>query len=393
MTRRRALLAGVGGVVGTVLLGRTARANAADGGSLTLGSANTSTAQTSWTNNGTDITTAIMVTATGTGTDGFDAVSQGAATTNNPGPVGVFGSSTSGDGVFGDTTANNFGGVTGNTSNSSSVGVAGFNQSGVAGATGTYGQSDAGYGVFGFATSGSGVVGESTSGPGLQGFSTSQAGLTGTSSSNYGAFGSSSSGPGLGGFSTTGYGGFFQTETASQYAAYINNTKATSVGSSAPGLAVNGSFVVLNGTKSAAVDIDGELRLMYAVEAPQSLFEDVGRAKLVNGRATVVIDPLFVKAIVSSDYHVFLTPSAASSKGLAVVARRPLEFIVQELGGGTGDYEFDYRLVAVRRGLPDSHRFAPIARPSAVPVAIDAALLTRPTPPLSRRPFKSMPSH
>ena len=115
--------------------------------------------------------------------------------------------------------------------------------------------------------------------------------------------------------------------------------------------------------KGEAVDIGGELRLMYAVEAPQSLFEDVGRAQLVHGRAQVEIDPLFVEAIESGDYHVFLTPNAEASRGLAVVARDASSFTVHELRGGTGSYEFDYCLVAVRRGMSDAHRFAPLYRP------------------------------
>lgn len=326
--------------------------------------------------------------ATGTGTDATDFFSEGAATTDNPVPVGVFGSSSAADGVYGMSGTANFSGVFGTSTSPTGAGTSGFNTSGAAGSIGVYGESDEGYGVFGYATSGSGVVGEGTTGPGLQGFSTSQAGLTGVSSSNYGTFGTSSSGPGLGGFSTSSYGGYFETQTQSQYAAFINNTTATSTSNSAPGLVVNGNFVVVNGTKSAAVDVDGQLRLMYAIEAPQSLFEDVGRAQLVDGRAHVTFDPLFAKTIELGEYYVFLTPGSAKSEGLAVVARSLSGFSVEELHDGLGTYEFDYRVVAIRKGLTASQRLEPIERP-AMPETVAAGLLTPPAPLPRDRPFKS----
>jgi hypothetical protein len=363
------LVAGLAGAVGAAL-GSAPRAGAADGGSLTLGNANTSTAATTVANNGTDVD-AFEVDATGDGTDAIVGVSLGAATVGNSDPAGVVGESSNGDGVLGFTVSSNFAGVAGVTDDSAAFGAVGVNTSGVAGAVGALGESDAGYGVYGVSTSGSGVVGSSSSGPGLQGFSTNQTGLTGSSSSTYGTFGASQTGPGLGGFSNSSYGGFFQTQNGSQWAAYVNNA------ANGNGLVVNGNFVVMNGAKSAAVDVGGDLHLMYAVEAPESLFEDIGRAKLVRGRARVELDPLFAKTVETGEYHLFLTPASAASKGLGVARRDARGFEVRELHEGRGSYEFDYRIVAVRRGFDRSRRLAKMNRPEAPP-PVDRALLVPP---------------
>jgi hypothetical protein len=370
LTRARLLLLGIAGTVGAGLE-RTADARAADGGSLTLGANNTSTASTNVANNGVDLE-AFEVDATGNGADGIVGITTAAPTANNGDPSGVIGESANGDGIFGFSPAGGFAGVFGQSSSSTGSGVEGFNSSGVSGAVGVKGTSDGGYGLYGVSSSGSGVVGSSSSGPGLQGFSTSQTGLTGSSQSTYGAFGSSQSGPGLGGFSVSGIGGFFQTQNGSQWAGYVNNA------ANGNGLFVNGNFAVVNGTKSAAVEIDGELHLMFALESPQSLFEDVGQGSLVHGRARIALDPLFAKTIDAGKYHVFLTPASASSKGLAVTSRDVNGFEVRELESGRGSYAFDYRIVAVRKDIKPE-RMPRIARPTP-PAPVESHWLTRHAP-------------
>jgi len=46
-----------------------------------------------------------------------------------------------------------------------------------------------------------------------------------------------------------------------------------------------------------------------------------------------------------------LTPRFAESKGLAVVEQSESGFLVQELWQGEGNYEFDYFVAGVRKGL------------------------------------------
>jgi hypothetical protein len=386
VSRARLLLLGFAGALGFGLERATA-ARAADGATLVLGTSNSSTAATTVVNNGTDLD-AFEVDATGNGGDAIFGHSTAATTVNNSNPNGVVGESTNGDGIFGFTPApGGFAGVTGVSSSGSGTGLLGFNSSGAASSVGVVGEAEAaGSGVLGLSTSGGGIVGLSSSGPGLQGNSNSQTGLIGNSQTYYGSFGSSQSGPGLGGFSISGIGGYFQTQNGGQWAAYVNNT------ANGAGLIVNGNFAVLNGTKSAVIEIDGDLHLMFALESPQSLFEDVGQASLVHGRARVPLDPLFAKTIDTGDYHVFLTPASASSNGLAVSSRDEHGFDVRELANGTGSYAFDYRIVAARKDV-DPARLPGIDRPTP-PAPVAAKWLQPPQPlPTPPRGRKLRPSN
>jgi hypothetical protein len=111
-----------------------------------------------------------------------------------------------------------------------------------------------------------------------------------------------------------------------------------------------GGLLCASGPKSAAVmHPDGVHRLLHCVEAPESWFEDFGRAKLVRGKARIAIDPTFL-ALVRGDYHVFLSPEG-ECKGLYVMRRTRSGFDVREQGKGTSSVAFSYRLVARRKDV------------------------------------------
>ncbi len=121
---------------------------------------------------------------------------------------------------------------------------------------------------------------------------------------------------------------------------------------------------LFDGTKNAVVPVDGQQRLLYAIESPEVWFEDFGSGTLVNGVGTITIDPLFAATVNLSDYHVFVTP-LGDCQGLYVAAKTPTGFEVHELGGGTANINFDYRLVARRLGY-ESERLelaAPLEEP------------------------------
>ena len=106
------------------------------------------------------------------------------------------------------------------------------------------------------------------------------------------------------------------------------------------------------GSKSAAVPVDGGSRMvaLYAVEAPENWFEDVGSGRLANGSAVVLLESLFAQTINSDvEYHVFLTPTG-DCKGLYVSNKTANGFEVHELGGGISNIGFDYRIMARRKG-------------------------------------------
>ena len=107
------------------------------------------------------------------------------------------------------------------------------------------------------------------------------------------------------------------------------------------------------GAKSGVVAVNDEQRLMYAIESPEVWFEDFGAGTLKDGQAVVSIDPLFAATVNLDDYHVFLTP-LGDCQGLYVADKTPVSFTVQELGGGSANVGFDYRIVAHRLGYENA---------------------------------------
>ena len=110
---------------------------------------------------------------------------------------------------------------------------------------------------------------------------------------------------------------------------------------------------VASGTKAAVVDTqDYGRRKLYAMESPEVWFEDFGSGTLVDGVATVAIEPIFAETVNLEEYHVFLTP-LGDCHGLYVAAKTSISFEVRELGSGTSNVSFDYRIVAQRLGYED----------------------------------------
>ena len=107
-----------------------------------------------------------------------------------------------------------------------------------------------------------------------------------------------------------------------------------------------------NGSKSAVVPVDGGTRkvALYAVEAPENWFEDFGSARLSQGSAVISLESVFAQTVNTDlEYHVFLTPKG-DCKGLYVTNETAESFEVRELGGGTANIAFDYRIIARRKG-------------------------------------------
>jgi hypothetical protein len=112
-------------------------------------------------------------------------------------------------------------------------------------------------------------------------------------------------------------------------------------------LSVGGDLTALGAISANVSHPDGSLRRMYALESPESWFEDMGRAEVVAGRARVELDNEFAAMVQTNDYHVFLTPEG-DTQGLFVSTRTPVAFEVREQQGGTSNFTFSYRVVAKR---------------------------------------------
>jgi glycine/D-amino acid oxidase-like deaminating enzyme len=130
------------------------------------------------------------------------------------------------------------------------------------------------------------------------------------------------------------------------------NPPAVAAGFFVGNVSVFGALGVSGGKFAVVKSADGKYHTMHAVEAPEAWFEDFGEGRLVNGSATVHLDPLFAQHIHTDGYQVFLTTYGAS-QGLDVVSRDAGGFTVQERNRGTSGVAFGYRVVGKRNDIKD----------------------------------------
>jgi hypothetical protein len=296
---------------------------------------------------------------------------------------GVYGSGTSGGGVWG--YSNSSIGVRGTSLSDSHGAVEGNNYSA---GTGVQGTSAGAIGVWGVtSSSGQGLANPAVAGSndgggaGLVGFTTgpSSIGLAGATDSGIGAYGSSQSGIGLFGYSNTGF-AINGNSPGGGYAAYFNGP-----------VFVTGSFTAM-GAKSAAVKTKGGLSRVYSLECPESWFEDFGSSQLTVGQATVSLEPGFAGIVHTDTYHVFLT-AYGDSQGLYVSERHSSGFTVREQQGGKSNTAFDYRVVAKRADIAGA-RLEHIDQPQPIDGPQEPVLDHAPKPPSIQTPDpKQGPSH
>ncbi len=108
-----------------------------------------------------------------------------------------------------------------------------------------------------------------------------------------------------------------------------------------------------DGTISPSVPIDNGAKkvALYGVAAAESWFEDAGSGQLSKGAAVINLEGTFAQTVNTGvEYHVFLTPNG-DCKGLYVSQKSATSFEVHELGGGTSNIAFDYRIMAKRAGF------------------------------------------
>jgi hypothetical protein len=113
--------------------------------------------------------------------------------------------------------------------------------------------------------------------------------------------------------------------------------------------------LIASGDKNAIVKTTQGHRLLSVIESPEVWFEDFGEARLVNGRAHVELDPLFLETVTIGAEHpmkVFVQLNDENCNGTAI-KRQTTGFDVVELHGGTSNASFSYRVVAKRRGYED----------------------------------------
>ena len=267
-----------------------------------------------------------------------------------------------------------------------------------------------------FSSSSIGIFSQSTSGDGLYGFSNNDIGTVGVSTSyigvygsgstygvyaaanGTGVFGSSSSGTAVSASSSTGYG--VQSHTGGHVAVYATNSNGN-------GEDVTGTYIGLvaratsfpivatdpNGNNLFYVDGSGNVfyhggishfaRVLgggsataYSAASTRPSIEDTGTAHLVSGRASVLLDPTFARAIDRGHaYQVFLTPGG-DTRGLYVASKGASAFVVREVQGGRGTFDFDYHIYATALGAAGQHMT--LAQPNAPVVHQPAPAVVQP---------------
>jgi hypothetical protein len=291
------------------------------------------------------------------------------ASPSGSGTVGV-NSSSSGHGVFGkaEGTGSGASGVYGNATSSSTsgptYGVYGTTASGSAGSAGVYGTAPNSlltggrtYGVYGTSytfSGGAGVFGGALT-----------ISNTGSSYGSAGVWGDGGTGGSNGVLATADDGYAVEalnntstdTLTPALGAFNFSTTPAAIVfqasgAIASPACTINNlGDLVCAGTIAPSVRTDdGRDVKLYGVAASENWFEDFGSGQLSGGSVRIALDAAFGSTVNTGEaYHVFLT-ARGDCKGLYVGAATASGFEVRELGGGTSNISFDYRIVAKRRG-------------------------------------------
>jgi hypothetical protein len=301
------------------------------------------------------------------------------------------------DGVDGVTSSGTASGVAG-INKGNGVGVYGTGGTGVlgTGGTGVYGFGNSGYGVYGLSNSSHGIVGISngnffgvvgegggagvygSGGSGVVGYGTSGVGMYGQhvgasilgSEIPYaGIWGDTNTlgAAGVAGTGMDGIGGIFLNDSPSgNWALVAANYSRSGPIFTAENMA-NGVSCTINasaqlhcdGGVGAIVQLDSGNRkvAMSGIQSPENWFEDFGSAQLVNGVAVIQLDRDFIQTVsTEKDYRVFPVPNG-DCKGLYVTNKSANSFEVRELGGGSSNIRFDYRIAAIRKNY-ETVRFA-----------------------------------
>ena len=88
-------------------------------------------------------------------------------------------------------------------------------------------------------------------------------------------------------------------------------------------------------------------------EGPEAAIYVRGTGRLINGRATIELPDHFRSLASEPGMTIQLTPGSPNSRGLSFVKKSLDGIEVVELNGGTGNYEFDWRVEAIRKGWED----------------------------------------
>ena len=106
-----------------------------------------------------------------------------------------------------------------------------------------------------------------------------------------------------------------------------------------------------SGAKSAIVKTSKGPRELYCVESPEIWFTEVGSGKLVNGRAHIELDPLFLETVTIDENNPMKVIITLTDECNGVYVKKgKTGFDVIELNNGRSNATFDYVVYAKRKG-------------------------------------------
>ncbi len=195
-----------------------------------------------------------------------------------------------------------------------------------------------------------GGAGASFTGNGINADSTTVIGVAGFA--NYGA-----NAKGAGNATNPSFfaGGYFATRIP-HAAPYIASSYAY------VGAQYNGTNYKIYGTGNVSTivnDLNDKRVTFFAPETPESLFEDYGTGKLINGKVHINIDPVFAKNITVNAQHplrVFIQLNG-DCKGVFVTNKTGVGFDVIELQSGKSNVDFEWHVIGNRADEYDKDGF------------------------------------
>jgi hypothetical protein len=107
-----------------------------------------------------------------------------------------------------------------------------------------------------------------------------------------------------------------------------------------------------SGAKNCIVRTSQGPTKLYCQESPECWFEDFGEGRLLNGRAHIELDPLFLETVTVDGANPMKVFVQLGDECNGVFVRRGVTgFDVVELHGGSSSVPFCYRVVAKRKGF------------------------------------------
>jgi len=148
-----------------------------------------------------------------------------------------------------------------------------------------------------------------------------------------GGYAYGSSGAGVFGYSENGFAGVQGNGSGANYGVYYSG-----------GLGGSGSKACVIRTSKGPTE-------MYCVESPESWFEDFGSSKLLNGHTHINLNSDFLETVTINDNQTMKVFIQLKDNCNGVYVKTSVTgFDVYELNDGTSNAEFDYRIVAKRKG-------------------------------------------